>query len=191
MRALQNRLRRIEAARSAATQDFLLDASSDYRRIEIQSNPTSDFADIPRLRAGKKELFSKPVASFICEVSVGMAFMDAPPRYAIDNGVLVDRDASDERTAPHFLAHVASSRIPWIAALGGLGFGGQARPDFYLGGTVRALSPILFNFGAIWQRVDQLRDGMKIGQTMTDASLLTDLPRKYKPGFFWGFSFGR
>jgi hypothetical protein len=81
--------------------------------------------------------------------------------------------------------------VPWIAALGGLGFGGQARPDFYLGGTVRALSPVLLNFGAIWQRADRLEDGMKVGDPVSDPSSITDLPRRYRAGFFWGFSFGR
>ena len=190
-RILQNQLTRIDIAKQNTRQVFILEPSGDYRRIVIQAIPTTEFADVPRLRAGKRELFSKPVSTFLCEVSVGMAFMNAPPRYAVENGMLVDRDASEERTAPQFLAHVAFHRIPWVAALGGLGFGGQARPDFYLGGTVRVLSPVLFNFGAIWQRTDRLLDGMKVGNPVSDASVLSDLPRRYKAGFFWGFSFGR
>lgn len=190
-RKLQSQLRRIELAQANTRQTFTLDASEDYRRISIHAESNGEMPDVLRLRAGRRELFTRPVSALLCEVSVGMAFTDAPPRYALDDGVLVDRDASSERTAPHFMAHLGLSRLPWIAALGGLGFGGQARPDFYLGGTFRALSPVLLNFGAIWQRTDRLENGMRVGSPVSDPSVITDLPRRYRAGFFWGFSFGR
>ena len=190
-RRLQGQLRRLELAREGTRQSFTLEPSEEYRRITIEIQQTGEFPDVPRLRTGREELFSRPVTSLLCEISVGVAFMDRTAHYGVENGVLVDRDASDERTAPAFMIHVAPSALPWVGALAGLGFGSQSRPDFYLGGSLRVLSPLLVNFGVVWQRGERKPAGLALGDPVTDPTILNDLDHRYQRFFFWGFSLGR
>lgn len=191
VRQVQARIRRIELARAGTRQQFSLEASGDYRRITVDVQPTPDFPDALRLRGGRQEILSQPSISFLCQISIGVAFMDQTPEYAAEGGVLVDRDASADRTAPAVLLHLATVRLPWVGALAGLGFGARGRPDLYLGGSIRLLDPLLLNLGVVWQRAPRLPAGMALGSTVTDPSLLADLPRRYVHGFFWGISLGR
>jgi hypothetical protein len=190
-RRLQGLLHRLEQARLGTRQTFALDGSPDYRRVAVEIQATSDYPEALRLRAGRQEVFTQPVTSVLCEISIGVAFMDRGPAYAADNGVLVDRDASQERTAPNFMVHAALSRLPWVGVLAGLGFGSQSRPDFYLGASLRLLNPILLNAGVVWQRIDRPPPGLALGDPVPDPSVLSDPRRSYRAGFFWGFSLGR
>ncbi len=190
-RRLQAQVRRLELARQGTRQTFSLEASADYRRIAVDIQPTQEFPDVLRLRTGKQEFFSRPTAALLCQISIGVAFMERSPSFGSENGVLVDRAATEERTAPSFMVHIASAKLPWIGALAGVGFGGQSRPDFYLGGSLRLLDPLLVNFGLVWQRGERLPAGTSLGDPITDPGLLSDLPSRYYRGFFWGFSLGR
>jgi hypothetical protein len=189
-RELQSQLSRMQAARAQARPVFSTGGSNDVRRLTLTVDPTPEWPTVFRARLGRQELYTEPTVSFLCQVSIGVGFMDRPPEYALEGSTVVNR-ANSQRTGVALMLHFASSRLPLLGALLGVGFGSGDMPDLYAGGSLRLLDPLLLNFGAVWQRTEQLPSGFAVGQPAPDPARLFDLRKRYEPGFFWGVSIAR
>ena len=189
-RALQAQLLRVEHARARTRQLFSLDASNDIRRLTLDVQPTADFPGVFRSRLGKQEILAEPSVSLLCQISVGVGFMTQPPDYVLSNGVIANRQ-TDQRSAVTVLLHVAPQKLPVLGGFVGFGFGAGGTPDLYAGGSIRVLDPMMINIGAGWQRSQTLPAGFVDGQPPPSVERMTNLPRQYRPSFFWGIGIAR
>lgn len=78
--------------------------------------PTSDtmFADVPRLRTGGIEVFTEPASPLIREISIGVAWVERPSSYAVDNGAVIDEAASGHRSSVLLGLRVAVPGFPLL-----------------------------------------------------------------------------
>lgn len=189
-RTLQRQLSRVETARAQTTQVFRAEQGSEVRRLTLEVEPTAEFTEVYRGRAGRIEIFTEPTVGFLCQVSLAVGFMDRPPTYTLQGNVVQQR-SDGTRTGVGLLVHLATAKVPVVGVLAGIGFGSEGGPDLYAGGTLRLLDPLMVNFGAVWQRTQQLPDGFAVGQPAPDPGLMLNLPTKYQAGFFWGVSIAR
>ncbi|MBL0169553.1 MAG: hypothetical protein IPP90_02330 [Gemmatimonadaceae bacterium] len=126
-RTLQALLLRIENAKVRTRQVFSFDASTDIRRLTLDVQPTAEFPEVFRGRVGRQDLYAEPSVSLLCQISVGVGFVNQPPEYVIGNGV-IDNRQTDQRFAVAVMLHVAQQKFPILGGLVGFGFGlGGAR----------------------------------------------------------------
>lgn len=190
-RALQALLLRIENARLRARQVFSIEASSDIRRLTLDVQPTAEYPAVFRSRLGRQEIFTEPTVSLLCQVSIGVSFMDHPPSWTLGAGGALTNSTVDQRSGVSVLLHVASPRVPALGGLLGFGFGTAGAPDLYAGGSIRILDPLMLNAGVVWQRSPYLPAGFVEGEVPPDAGRLSNLPQRYAATAFWGLSIAR
>jgi hypothetical protein len=140
------------------------------------------------LRQGKVEIYTEPTVPVLCQISIGVAWMDPPPEFAVEDTVLINR-AANTRAAASLAFHVSSPSFPLVAALLGVGLGSNSRPDFYLGASLRFLHPVLLNGGIVWQYSAHLPAGLRVGQAVSDQRFLRSLSFSYRARVFWGLSY--
>ena len=190
-RTLQLGLRRIEIARTRSRQTFTTGPSADVRRLALELRPTADFTNLPRLFQGTVEVFTEPKVSWVCALTLGVAWMDQPPRFDVEgDSIIVDRSAGERRSTPMLALRMSSSRLPQLAALAGVGMGTRQRPDFYLGGALRVLRPLVLSAGVVWQWQDRLPAGFRPGQAVPDRSVLGSVTHAYATTMFWSLGLG-
>src|SRR6267378_276617 len=190
-RTLQLGLRRIEIARTRSRQTFTTGPSADVRRLALELRPTADFTNLPRLFQGTVEVFTEPKVSWVCALTLGVAWMDQPPRFDVErDSIIVDRSAGQRRATPMLALRMSSSRLPQLAALAGVGMGTRQRPDFYLGGALRVLRPLVLSAGVVWQWQDRLPAGFRPGQAVPDRSVLGSVTHAYATTMFWSLGLG-
>ncbi len=186
--ALRSELLRLERARSLAHPSFTVASSRDFRRVNIVTTPREGFEDVLRTRSGTVAVFTEPTVSLLCQVSLGFTFMDPPPRYEVEDGVVTDATGEETRTSFALMLMLSTPRFPLLGLLGGIGIGTDQRPDLYLGGSLRFFDPVMLNAGVVWQREHELPDGIRLGSPIADSPRLEDLDRAYKPSLFFGIS---
>lgn len=186
---LQLTLRRLEVARAAVRQTFIVAASSDARRIELrlQSTSDSDFKDVPRLRSGAIDVFTEPVAPLVCELAAGVAWLGPPPSYAVNGGVVVNTAGSSQQTAFLLGLRVAVPSVPVLGVMAGLGLGTEKRLIIFCGGSARLIPLVRIDGGVAWQSEERLPPGVGVGGAAPAGGLGT-LSRTYRPRWFWGVS---
>lgn len=194
VKEVQQALLRLARARALSRQSTILLPSDVGRRVAIGitalADTTADFDVLP-VREGQIVAYTRPSVGMLCQVSAGLNWMKPGAKYAVSReGVISDGVESDAvRTAPAFLFAFGPAALPQLAALIGIGLGEGGRPDFYTGGSFRALAPVLVNAGVVWQREHVLPGGLNVGDTAPPA--FTEFEREFKPSLFFGLSFGR
>ena len=194
---LQGHLAEIERARQQATQRFTLNPGAEtYRHVTITLRATENRKEVLRFREGAVDLYTEPRRGLLCQLALGVTWIDEPVAYGVEDGEIVNTADEGPRIAAHLLLHLASPRFPLIGGLMGVGIGKNNRPDFYLGGSLRLLDPLMINVGVVWQRTPRLPDGLAVGQAVDDTfdpmDLDTDtLDKRYESGLFFGISFVR
>lgn len=189
--ALQTTLLRIEQARKNTVQTFTVGPAGDYRQLTIRVEPTDDFEDILRVRQGTIDAFTKPSVSLLCELSLGLNWMDHPPQYGVRDGLLINEEAGESRATPSLLLLFSTPRFPLIGAMVGVGVGVERAPDLYAGWSFRFFDPVMINAGWIWQRERRLPAGLSVGVEVNDPFQLDNLPKRYKASMFFGISLAR
>jgi hypothetical protein len=85
--------------------------------------------------------------------------------------------------------HVYHHRLPSLAGTFGLGIRDSNKTEYYLGGGLRMSDKASINGGVVFGPVSRLKDGINIGDSVTDPNVLNDLPTMTKRGFFIGLSY--
>ncbi len=192
---LQRDLLRIARVRAQTRRIFTIGESGGVvRRLVIDSKSNGSYEDVLRLREGEVEFFTRPRMGLLCEISLGLSWLEPLATYAFDSdGRLIDSSTEDRRVAPAIMIHLSMSSLPVLGLTMGVGVGENSAPDLYLGGTLRMFEPIMLNMGWVWQRTPQLPGGMQLGQIVTNPSptLLADLDLKFEPTIYFGIGIGR
>ncbi|HEX6609382.1 MAG TPA: hypothetical protein VF051_01275, partial [Hyphomicrobiaceae bacterium] len=168
IKEVQRSLLQLARARSMARQSTVLLPSEVGRRITITLTAIPDSVarfDVLPVREGNIVAYTRPVVGLLCQISAGLSWMKPAANYEIGrDGVITDKNSADDvRISPAFLFSIGPAALPQVGLLIGLGLGAGGRPDFYLGGSMRALAPIFINAGAVWQREMVLPDGLEVG----------------------------
>lgn len=191
---LQRNLLRIERVKAQSTRIFTVGESGNtVRRLVITSESNGDFDQVLRLHEGDAEFFTRPRQGLVCEISVGVSWVEQVPTYAFDSdSVLIDTNTDLRRVAPVLMFHVSTPSIPLLGLNLGVGFGQNSAPDLYLGGTLRLFVPILLNVGWVWQRTPKLPPGLREGQATPnpDPELLDDPDFKFESTIYFGIGIG-
>ena len=156
---LQLTVRRLEVARALSRQTFVVGASPDARKVQLQLRPTPDFAEVPRLRGGAVEMFTEPVSPLVCEIAAGVAWVERPQTYAVDGGVVVESAGSGQRTSVLLGLRVAAPGVPVFGLMGSLGLGAEKRPIVSVGGSLRLFPLVRIDGGVAWQSEERLPPG--------------------------------
>jgi hypothetical protein len=188
--ALQRSLLRIARVRAQSRRIFTIaESQGTVRRLVITSTTNDQYAEVLRLHEGETEVFTRPRQSVLCELSLGLSWIDPLPAYGIDDdGNLTDTNTEDRRVAPVLMLHIAAPAIPSLGLGLGLGIGKNNAPDLYLGASLLTFSPIALNVGYIWQRTPQLPSGLRLGEVPAefDPRLFTDPDLKFEGTLYFG-----
>jgi hypothetical protein len=146
------------------------------------------------LRTGDgSAVFVQPATAIQCQISLGFLWATPSPEYSLGPESRIQNLASrsEFRTSAAMFIHASATQIPLLAITAGLGLGlGTGAPDFFLGLTIRELSPLMVTAGTVWQREDALPEGFGTGSPAT-ALDLAQLDRIYRRRLFLGVGFTR
>jgi hypothetical protein len=78
---------------------------------------------------------------------------------------------------------------PGLAGTFGIGIRDANKTEYYLGGGFRMSDKASINGGVVFGPVSRLKDGIGVGDTVTDPNILSDLPTKTTLGYFIGLSY--
>jgi hypothetical protein len=191
---LQQNLLRLERVKAQSTRVFTVGESGNtVRRLVITSESNGEFDQVLRLHEGDAEFYTRPRQGLVCELSVGVAWVEQVPTYAFDaDSVLIDTNNDIRRVAPVLMFHVATSSLPLLGLNAGIGFGQNGAPDLYAGGTFRLFLPVLLSVGWVWQRTPVLPPGLQEGQSTPnpDPALLDDPDFKFESTIYFGIAIG-
>ena len=191
---LQQNLLRLERVKAQSTRVFTVgESGSTVRRLVITSESNGEFEQVLRLHEGDAEFFTRPRQGMVCEIAVGVAWVEQVPTYGFTpDSVLIDTSDDLRRVAPVLMLHLSASSIPMLGLNLGVGFGQNKAPDLYLGGTLRLFAPVLLNVGWVWQRTPELPSGLQEGQVAPnpDPALLEDPDYNFKSTIYFGLGIG-
>lgn len=188
---LQEQLVTLARARAGATRSFTVLPSATAQRVVVHLAP-ADSSTFFRSRIGDAVTYTRPSVSLICEVSIGITWMEPPAEFVRgSDGLLEDSSLdADARTAAALMLHFTLPSVPHLGVLGGIGLGRGQTPDLYLGGSLRMLNPVLINLGTVWQRERRLPGGVRLGDPV-ESDVIRSLNRRFVPSWFVGVSVGR
>lgn len=186
---LQRGLLQIKRAQAQMVQVFTVRPSrGGFRRLVIKIRSKTDFPDVLHTRKGEVEIFTKPEQSLLCQLSLGVSWMDPPTGYEEKDSILIESAKDDVRVTPTLFMHVAVSDFSFIGGLFGIGLGKNEAPDLYVGGSIRLFDPVMLNGGVVWQRAPKLSDKLVVGQPIADPALLDNLDQRYRRTVFFSIS---
>jgi hypothetical protein len=189
--ALQRAALLVARTKSQTTKTFTISESGGaVRRLVITSKGNGQYPEVLRLHDGDMEVFTRPRAGWVCQLTVGMSSLQPVPNYAFDaSGTLLDNSAGDDRrVAATLMLNVAPPGVHFLGLGLGLGIGTNSAPDLYLGGSLLLFSPVSLSVGWVWQRTPQLPSGFTVGDVPLnpDPLELEQLNYQYQSTVFFG-----
>jgi hypothetical protein len=188
---LQRAMLVVARTKEQTTRTFTISESGGaIRRLVIVSKDNGGYPEVLRLHDGEAEVFTRPNAGWVCQLTLGMSSLEQVPDYAFTaSGELLNTSAGDDRrVAATLMIDVAPPGLRFLALGLGLGIGTNNAPDLYLGGSLLLFSPVAVSVGWVWQRTPQLPSGLVVGEVPVnpDPLELEQLDYKYLSSVFFG-----